>query len=224
MTKPTGPILLTEALEGTWKVITEAISDPAGKPEYFIEGVFLQSNVKNGNGRIYPRSVLKEAVDIYREQFILTNRALGELGHPETPGIHWPEVCLKVVEIREEGDNFIGRAKILGTPAGCLVKSLIDDGIQLAVSSRGRGEVKNNVVQNGFRLVAAVDIVHDPSAPDAFVTSLIEGKEWVLESGILVEKSLEELQNRVSSANRSLMSDAKMAGLELFFKKLANKN
>lgn len=186
-----GSMILVESVsDQPWTVIQEASQTPNAKPEYFIEGIFLQSNVKNGNGRTYPKKVLSEAIDVYRDTFIQTNRAIGELGHPETPGIHWEQVCLKVVEIREDGDNYVGRAKILNTPAGQLVKALIDDGVQLAVSSRGRGEVKNNIVQNGFRLVSAIDIVHDPSAPDAFVKSLVEGKQWVLdaESGLLVEE------------------------------------
>ncbi len=173
--------------------------------KYYIEGVFLQAEVKNGNGRIYPLRVLQEAVNIYRDEFITKRRALGELGHPDDPGIHWKDVCLNVESVVEEGNNFIGKAKILPTPCGSILKGLIDEGIQLGVSSRGLGEVKNSIVQNGFRLVSLIDVVHDPSAPDAFVTALVEDKEWVWESGLLVEKDFSALKKAVKSANRSLI-------------------
>jgi len=164
------------------KLIVEA-NDSKGSKDYFIEGVFLQSNLKNRNGRMYPKEILEKEVKRYNEQYITKNRAYGELGHPDSPTINLDRVSHMIKSLKLEGNNFIGRAKVLDTPYGKIVKSLIDEGAQLGVSSRGMGSLvqKNgmNLVQDDFMLATAADIVADPSAPDAFVEGVMEGAEWV---------------------------------------------
>jgi hypothetical protein len=164
------------------KLIVETKEDGKIK-DYFIEGIFLQSNMKNRNGRMYPKEILDKEVKRYNEQYITKNRAYGELGHPDSPSINLDRVSHMIKSLKLEGDNFVGRAKILDTPYGKIVKSLIDEGAQLAVSSRGMGSLvqKNgmNLVQDDFMLATAADIVADPSAPDAFVEGVMEGAEWV---------------------------------------------
>lgn len=164
------------------KLIVEA-KDSKGTKDYFIEGVFLQSNLKNRNGRMYPKEILEKEVARYTDQYITKNRAYGELGHPDSPTINLDRVSHMIKSLKLEGDNFIGRAKILDTPYGKIVKSLIDEGAQVGVSSRGLGSMvqKNgvNLVQDDFTLATAADIVADPSAPDAFVEGVMEGAEWV---------------------------------------------
>lgn len=164
------------------KLIVEAKEDGKTK-DYFIEGIFLQSNMKNRNGRMYPKEILDKEVKRYNEQYITKNRAYGELGHPDSPSINLDRVSHMIKSLKLEGDNFVGRAKILDTPYGKIVKSLIDEGAQLGVSSRGMGSLvqKNgmNLVQDDFMLATAADIVADPSAPDAFVEGVMEGAEWV---------------------------------------------
>lgn len=173
--------LIKEHVEDV-KLIVENAKNGSGK-NYFIEGVFLQANRKNRNGRIYPRSILENEVKRYTNEYIDRNRAFGELGHPDTPTINFDRVSHMIKELRLEGDNFIGRAKIVDTPFGKIVKTLIDEGAQLGVSSRGLGSLveKNgiNEVQDDFMLATAADIVADPSAPDAFVEGVMEGKEWI---------------------------------------------
>jgi len=173
--------LIKEHVEDV-KLIVENAKNGSGK-NYFIEGVFLQANRKNRNGRIYPRSILENEVNRYNDEYIKRNRAFGELGHPDTPTINFDRVSHMIKELRLEGDNFIGRAKIVDTPFGKIVKTLIDEGAQLGVSSRGLGSLveKNgiNEVQDDFMLATAADIVADPSAPDAFVEGVMEGKEWI---------------------------------------------
>lgn len=164
------------------KLIVEANKGGTGK-DYFIEGVFLQSNLKNRNGRVYPREIMEKEVKRYNTEYISKNRAFGELGHPDSPSINLDRVSHMIKSLRMEGDNWIGRAKIMDTPYGKIVKSLIDEGAQLGVSSRGLGSLvqKNgvNLVQDDFMLATAADIVADPSAPDAFVEGIMEGAEWV---------------------------------------------
>ena len=154
-----------------------------GKKSHFIEGVFLQSEIKNKNGRVYPQGVLAREVAKYDEHHIQKGRALGELGHPEGPSINLDRVSHKIESLREDGNNFIGRAKILETPMGNIAKNLLDEGVRLGVSSRGMGSLKEkdgvNFVADDFMLATAADIVADPSAPDAFVNGIMEGKEWV---------------------------------------------
>ena len=164
-----------------------------GKKSMYIEGVFLQGNIKNRNGRMYPMETLRKEVARYNESNIVSGRALGELGHPDGPTVNLDRVSHKIVSLREHGSNFIGKAKILNTPMGNIASSLIDEGVKLGVSSRGIGSLKAtregvNVVGDDFMLATAADIVADPSAPDAFVEGIMEGKEWVWDGGILREK------------------------------------
>ena len=169
------------------KFLTE---EKEGKKNYFIEGIFLQSEIANKNGRMYPFKTLQREVAKYHENFIRQGRALGELGHPEGPSINLDRVSHKIERLSEDGNNFVGRAKILDTPNGKIAKSLLDEGVRLGVSSRGMGSLKKestcNVVQDDFMLATAADIVADPSAPDAFVDGIMEGKEWIWDNGIPV--------------------------------------
>jgi len=164
-----------------------------GKKSMYIEGVFLQGNIKNRNGRMYPMETLRREVGRYSENHIQSGRALGELGHPEGPTVNLDRVSHKIVSLKENGSNFIGKAKILSTPMGKIASSLIEEGVKLGVSSRGVGSLQQTkegfaVVGEDFMLATAADIVADPSAPDAFVSGIMEGKEWVWDGGILREK------------------------------------
>ena len=164
-----------------------------GKKSMYIEGVFLQGNIKNRNGRMYPKETLRREVSRYNENHIQSGRALGELGHPEGPTVNLDRVSHKIVSLKESGSNFIGKAKIMNTPMGNIAKNLIDEGVKLGVSSRGVGSLQQTkegfaVVGEDFMLATAADIVADPSAPDAFVEGIMEGKEWVWDGGILREK------------------------------------
>ena len=164
-----------------------------GKKSMYIEGVFLQGNIKNRNGRMYPMETLRREVSRYSENHIQSGRALGELGHPEGPTVNLDRVSHKIVSLKESGSNFIGKAKILNTPMGKIASSLIEEGVKLGVSSRGVGSLQQTkegfaVVGEDFMLATAADIVAEPSAPDAFVSGIMEGKEWVWDGGILREK------------------------------------
>ena len=164
-----------------------------GKKSMYIEGIFLQGNIKNRNGRMYPSEVLRKEVSRYNENHIQPGRALGELGHPDGPTVNLDRVSHKIISLKENGSNFIGKAKILGTPMGKIASSLVEEGVKLGVSSRGIGSLKPtkegfNVVGDDFMLATAADIVADPSAPDAFVEGIMEGKDWVWDGGILREK------------------------------------
>lgn len=173
------------------QVLTEGTGS---NKQYFIEGIFLQADIKNRNGRIYPSAVLRAETDRYIKEYVETNRALGELGHPTNPSINLDRVSHKIISLREDGSNIIGRAKIMDTPFGKIVKNLMDEGVKLGVSSRGLGSLQEKngakVVCEDFRLITAADIVADPSAPDAFVSNLMENKEWVWENGKLVEREV----------------------------------
>ena len=180
-------LLIREEIE-TAKVLVEKTED--GKKSMYIEGTFLQGNLKNRNGRFYPTEVLAKEVDRYNENFVSKGRALGELGHPEGPTVNLDRVSHKITDIHAEGNNFIGKAKLLDTPMGVIAKSLLDEGVQLGVSSRGMGSLRDTnegykVVGEDFMLATAADIVADPSAPDAFVNGIMEGVDWVWESGLL---------------------------------------
>jgi len=169
------------------------VENKNGKKSLFIEGVFLQGNIKNRNGRMYPMETLRREVARYNENHVVQGRALGELGHPDGPTVNLDRVSHKIVSLRESGSNFIGKAKILSTPMGKIAESLISEGVKLGVSSRGIGSLRMtregiNVVGEDFMLATAADIVADPSAPDAFVEGIMEGKEWVWDGGILREK------------------------------------
>ena len=168
-----------------------------GKKSMYIEGVFLQGNIKNRNGRMYPMETLRKEVGRYNENHVQSGRALGELGHPDTPTVNLDRVSHKIVSLKESGSNFIGKAKILGTPMGKIASSLVEEGVKLGVSSRGIGSLKPtregvNVVGDDFMLATAADIVADPSAPDAFVEGIMEGKDWVWDGSILREKFAEK--------------------------------
>jgi hypothetical protein len=175
-----------------------------GKKSLYIEGVFLQGDIKNRNGRMYPMETLRKEVARYNESNIQSGRALGELGHPDGPTVNLDRVSHKIVSLRESGSNFIGKAKILSTPMGKIASSLIDEGVKLGVSSRGIGSLQMNkegcnIVGNDFMLATAADIVADPSAPDAFVEGIMEGKEWIWDGGILREKLAEQTQRKINT-------------------------
>ena len=175
-----------------------------GKKSLYIEGVFLQGNIKNRNGRMYPMETLRREVERYNENHVLAGRALGELGHPDGPTVNLDRVSHKIVSLRESGSNFIGKAKILSTPMGKIAESLISEGVKLGVSSRGIGSLKLtregiNVVGDDFMLATAADIVADPSAPDAFVEGIMEGKEWVWDGGILREKYAQKTYKTINT-------------------------
>ena len=215
------------------KLITETIEDinlicedleESGKKSYYIEGVFLQGDIKNRNGRLYPSAVLSKEVDKYTESFIDKGRALGELGHPEGPTINLDRVSHKIVSLKKEGTNFIGKAKLLETPMGKIASNLLNEGVKLGVSSRGMGslELKNgvNYVKDDFMLATAADIVADPSAPYAFVEGIMEGKEWVWESGVLREVQVEQIKRSIDTASRVELEERKIKAFENFLRGL----
>ena len=190
--------LIREEIE-TVEFVTE---EKNGKKSLYIEGVFLQGNIKNRNGRMYPMETLAKEVQRYNESNVVTGRALGELGHPDGPTVNLDRVSHKITSLRESGSNFIGKAKILDTPMGQIAKSLIGEGVKLGVSSRGIGSLKPtkegfNVVGDDFMLATAADIVADPSAPDAFVEGIMEGKEWVWEGTTLRERLAEKTKTQI---------------------------
>ena len=192
--------LIREEIESV-NIITEA---KGGKKSLFIEGIFLQGNIKNRNGRMYPLDTLRKEVERYNESNIVSGRALGELGHPDGPTVNLDRVSHKIVSLKESGSNFIGKAKILNTPMGKIASNLIEEGVKLGVSSRGIGSLKPtkegfNVVGEDFMLATAADIVADPSAPDAFVEGIMEGKEWVWEGSILKEKFASDAKRRINT-------------------------
>ena len=185
-----------------------------GKKEYFIEGVFMQSDIKNRNGRVYPKDIMKAEVDRYVNEFVKKDRAFGELGHPDGPTINLDKVSHLITKLEEDGKNFVGRAKILSTPNGQIVRNLIDDGAKLGVSSRGLGslEQKNGAqyVKGDFQLATAADIVADPSAPEAFVEGIMEGVEWIYENGILKVQDVEAMQQELRTAKLNKLEETKL--------------
>ena len=185
-----------------------------GEKDYFIEGIFMQSQIKNRNGRVYPKDVMLKEVNRYRKDFIDNKRAFGELGHPEGPTINLDRVSHLITSLEEDGNDFVGRAKILSTPNGQIVKNLIDDGARLGVSSRGLGSLEQKgdaqVVKGDFQLATAADIVADPSAPEAFVEGIMEGVEWVMENGILKQVQMDEMQKEMRSAKKSQLEETKL--------------
>ena len=203
------------------KFLTE---EKEGKKNYFIEGIFLQSEIANKNGRMYPFKTLQREVAKYHENFIRQGRALGELGHPEGPSINLDRVSHKIERLNEDGNNFVGRAKILDTPNGKIAKSLLDEGVRLGVSSRGMGSLKKesacNVVQDDFMLATAADIVADPSAPDAFVDGIMEGKEWVWDNGILKESAIAEIKKEIDQATLRNLQERKISAFDKFLRSL----
>ena len=205
--------------------ITEAkvvIKESKGKKQHFIEGVFLQGGIKNRNGRMYPVGLLEREVAKYNNDYIKSGRALGELGHPEGPTINLDRVSHLTTSLVREGDNFIGKARILDTPMGKIAKSLLDEGVKLGVSSRGLGSLKEEegckVVCDDFMLATAADIVADPSAPDAFVDGIMEGKEWVWDNGAVQE--LEDIKYRISTAAQNQLQERKISAFNKFLQSL----
>jgi hypothetical protein len=206
------------------KYISE-LNEETGKKSHFIEGVFLQSNLKNRNGRMYPKEVMQKEVARYTKESIDKKRAYGELGHPDGPTVNLDRVSHMIVGLKEDGDNYIGRAKILDTPMGRIVKELIDEGASLGVSSRGLGSLKErngvNEVQEDFMLATAADIVADPSAPDAYVQGIMENKEWTFVNGIWQEKELEESKEMIRAASTKELEAVKLQVFENFLSKLS---
>ena len=199
--------LITETIENV-EVITEG---KGADKKLYIEGVFLQSEIKNRNGRMYPFSVLEKEVNRYNEEYIKSSRALGELGHPDGPTVNLDRVSHRITSLKAEGNNFIGKAQIMNTPMGNIAKALLEDGVKLGVSSRGMGSIDKredcNVVMDDFMLATAADIVADPSAPDAFVNGIMEGKEWAWDNGILKETKVAKYQQYMSEATRKNLEE-----------------
>jgi hypothetical protein len=195
-----------------------------GKKNYFIEGIFLQAELKNRNNRMYPLKTLSKEVAKYDENYIQKGRALGELGHPDGPSINLDRVSHKIMSLKEDGNNFIGRAKLLDTPMGKVAKSLLDEGVKLGVSSRGMGSIRKeencNVVMDDFMLATAADIVADPSAPDAFVDGIMEGKEWVWDNGVLKESTVAQIKTEIDHATLINLQERKVSAFEAFLKSL----
>ena len=217
------------------KLITETVQDiqyikeakEGGGKAYYIEGPFLQAELTNRNGRRYPMEVMEKEVDRYIKEYVNTKRAFGELGHPDGPSINLDRVSHMIVGLRKEGNNFIGRAKIMTeTPMGRIVKNLIDEGAQLGVSSRGMGSLKQtsegvNEVQGDFYLATAADIVADPSAPDAFVRGIMEGKEWALVEGRFVEQQYDATRNFIRNTKSQDLEAAKILVFENWLRQIS---
>ena len=210
--------LITEEISSV-KFITEG---KGAKKKMYIEGVFLQGEIKNRNGRMYPVTTLAKEVGRYNESFVNKGRALGELGHPDGPTVNLDRVSHKIVRLEQKGNNFIGKAQLLETPMGKIAKSLIAEGVTLGVSSRGIGTLKEDkdglkVVGEDFQLATAADIVADPSAPDAFVNGIMEGKEWVWEGGVLREQFVDETKKRINTlVDQKALEENKLNLLNLF--------
>ena len=214
--------LIREVFEQTNTIVESKLGK--GK-EYFIEGIFLQSELKNRNGRMYPESVMDNEVNRYIKESVDKNRAYGELGHPDTPSINLDRVSHMIVSLRKEGTNYIGKAKILETPMGMIARGLLDGGANLGVSSRALGSLQTNnegvqIVQDDFMLSTAADIVADPSAPDAFVRGIMESKEWVFVDGKFVEQHIEEAKRTVRKASSRNLEEAKIYAFQKFLSKI----
>jgi hypothetical protein len=213
------------------KLITESIEDiqileeeTNGRKNLYIEGVFLQGDIKNRNGRVYPFGVLEREVGRYNEQYVNVGRALGELGHPDGPTVNLDRVSHKIVSLKAEGSNFVGKAQILNTPMGNIAKSLLESGVKLGVSSRGMGSIEEkngaNYVRDDFMLATAADIVSDPSAPDAFVNGIMEGKEWVWENGIIKEVNIAKYHRYISESTRKNLEERSLKAFSHFLQNL----
>ena len=201
----------------------EYITESKGKEQY-IKGIFMQSDLKNQNGRIYPHAVLKKEVNNFNNKYVKEGRALGELGHPMGPIINLDRVSHVIKELKEDGKNFVGKAKVMDTPNGKIVKNFISEGVKLGVSSRGMGSVKQNKegvneVQNDF-VLSTVDIVADPSAPDAFVNGIMEGKEWVWENGVIKEREIDNMRKTIEKAKMRELEQKKLEVFQKFLQKL----
>jgi len=215
-------LLITEHSDDL-QVISEASED--GKKNIFIEGIFMQSEKKNRNGRIYERAILFKEADRYNKEYVEKNRAMGELGHPNGPTLNLERVSHNITNLKFDGDNVVGKARVLDTPYGKIVKSLIGDGVKLGVSTRGMGSLEERngakYVKEDFMLTA-VDIVADPSAPDAFVNGIMEGKEWVWDNGVLREKQIEQYHKTISEADRKNLEETQIRVFQDFMSKLSN--
>ena len=212
--------LITETIEDV-QVLTE---EKNGKKDYKIKGVFMQADIKNRNGRIYPVETLAKEVRRYTKEFIEKKRAFGELGHPDGPTVNLERVSHMITSLKPEGKNFIGEAKVMDTPYGKIVKNLIDEGAVLGVSSRGMGSIQQqggrNLVGKDFYLATAADIVADPSAPDAFVEGIMEGKEWVWDNGVLKSVTVEQYKSEIEKAKRTELAEKKSKIFADFMSKL----
>lgn len=212
--------LITETIEDI-KVITE---EKGGRKNLYIEGVFLQADLKNRNGRMYPMETLSREVGAYNENYVAKGRALGELGHPDSPTINLDRVSHKIVSLKFEGTNCIGKAQILETPMGKIAKSLLESGVTLGVSSRGIGSIEErngvNVVKDDFMLSTAADIVADPSAPDAFVQGIMEGREWIWNNGMLEEKVINSYKQAIHRASSNQLTERKLQVFESFLRNI----
>ena len=208
-------LLITEVNDNV-NLVTEEVN---GEKQYHIDGIFMQAEQKNRNGRVYPKKTLMKEVQRYNNEYVKTNRAMGELGHPDGPQLNLERVSHLIKELRVDGNDIYGRAKILDTPYGKIVKDLVKEGVKIGVSSRGMGSLKQvngvNEVQEDFNL-AAVDIVADPSAPDAFVEGIMEGKEWVWENGILTARRIESYKKQIKSASKPNLEEAKLCAFADF--------
>ena len=206
------------------ETVNYLVEDANGNKSLHIEGPFLVAEKKNRNGRLYEAHTLRKEVDRYTEEYINKHRAFGELGHPETPSINLDRVSHMITSLKEDGNVWIGKAKILDTPMGLIAKSLIEGGAQLGVSSRGMGSLKNvngvNIVQPDFYLATAADIVADPSAPGAFVQGIMEGKEWMLVNGVWTEQDQSQAIQQIRKASRQEIEKVSLHIFENFMKKL----
>jgi hypothetical protein len=214
--------LIREVYEQTNTIVESKLGK--GK-EYFIEGIFLQSNITNRNNRMYSEAIMDKEVGRYIKESVEKNRAYGELGHPDTPSINLDRVSHMIVSLRKEGTNYIGKAKILETPMGMIARGLLDGGANLGVSSRALGSLQTNnegvqIVQDDFMLSTAADIVADPSAPDAFVRGIMESKEWVFVDGKFVEQHIEEAQRSIRKASSRNLEEAKILAFQKFLSKI----
>ena len=206
--------LIREEIESV-EIITETVG---GKKNLFIKGVFLQSEMVNRNGRLYPFNIMEKEVNRYNKDYVQKGRALGELGHPDGPPVNLDRVSHKITDLRQEGKNFVGKAQILSTPMGKIAESLLKDGVTLGVSSRGIGSLRDNTkgykeVGEDFMLATAADIVADPSAPDAFVQGIMEGKEWVWDGGLLKERLANQTRIKIERASRARDLEEQKLGL-----------
>ena len=213
--------LITEEVSSAEYIVEEADN---GKKNYKIRGIFMQADMKNRNGRIYPMETLNKEVNRYNKEFVQAKRAFGELGHPDGPTVNLERVSHMITSLTPEGKNFIGEAKIMDTPYGKIVKNLIDEGAKLGVSSRGMGSLENkggsNYVKSDFYLATAADIVADPSAPEAFVQGIMEGKEWIWDNGVIREVDIHEMKTTIEKAKRVELAEKQAAVFESFLSKL----
>ena len=213
--------LIREEIETAKVTITEGKN---GKKSHFIEGVFLQGEIKNRNGRMYPISTLQREAVNYNKKYIEKGRALGELGHPDGPTINLDRVSHLITSLKQEGNNYVGKARLLDTPMGNIAKNLIDEGVKLGVSSRGLGTIRERdgvkVVMDDFMLATAADIVADPSAPDAFVNGIMEGKEWIYNNGSVQEQTVEQIKKRIDNAALNQMEEVKLSAFNQFLQQL----